>query len=100
MSQAKCGSCGATDVQLWRQYGMFFREVSDLHLGQIHLNMNVDNSGLGIRIDNNPSSGGARVTNIQIDSVSVERTGGHGVETYGVDGLTVGQFVGVACLAF
>lgn len=77
------------------QYGMFFREVSHLHLGKVDLRLNVNSSGLGVRIDNNPSSGGAKVTNIRIDEVRVESSGGHGVETYGVDGLEIGQFVGV-----
>src|SRR5690606_16305841 len=72
--------------------GMFFREVSDLHLGEININ---GTSGLGIRIDNNPNADNCygrcnHVTNIRLDTVSVSNTGGHGVETYGVDGLTIG----------
>lgn len=73
------------------QYGMFFREVHDVHLGEININ---GTSGLGIRIDNNPGNNcwGTcnQNTNISIDNVSVSNTGGHGVETYGVDGLTIG----------
>ncbi len=73
------------------QYGMFFREVHDVHLGEININ---GTGGLGIRIDNNPSNNcwGTcnQNTNITIDTVNVSNTGGHGVETYGVDGLTIG----------
>lgn len=75
-------------------YTMFFREVSDLHLGKIDIRVN---SGFGIRIDNNPQSNdwgrSNRVRNIRIDDVYVSGTSNHGVETYGVDGLTVGQVV-------
>jgi hypothetical protein len=77
------------------QYAMFLRSVSNLRLGQIVLEMNVDNSGLGIRIDNNPNSGGARVSNIQIDHVMVAGTGGHGVELYGADDVRIGRFDGI-----
>ena len=79
------------------QYGMFFRDVSNLHLGRIELSLNLDNSGIGIRIDNNPSNGAGaeKVTNIQIDDVSIESSGSHGVETYGVDDLRIGRLVGI-----
>jgi hypothetical protein len=70
---------------------MFFREVHDVHLGEININ---GTGGLGIRIDNNPANNcwGTcnQNTNIRIDNVSVTNTGGHGVETYGVDGLIIG----------
>jgi hypothetical protein len=60
--------------------------------------MRLDGQGLGIRIDNNPGSSNDygrtnRVTNIRLDDIHVEDTGGHGVETYGVDGLTIGTVV-------
>lgn len=77
-------------------YGMFFREVSNLHLGRI--DMRLDGQGLGFRIDNNPGSSNNwgrsnQVTNIRLDDIHVENTGGHGVETYGVDGLIIGTVV-------
>lgn len=75
-------------------YGMFFRQVSDLHLGDIDID---GTAGIGIRIDNHPSSNCwgrcNRVRNIAIDEVTVANIGGHGVETYGVDGLTVGTVI-------
>ena len=75
------------------KYGMFFRSVSHLHIGRAILDLEPE-SGLGIRIDNNPSSGADRVTDIAIDYVSVSYSGGHGVETFGVDGLSIGEFIG------
>ncbi|WP_165856852.1 carbohydrate-binding protein [Marinobacter sp. JSM 1782161] len=74
-------------------YGMFFRNVSDLHIGHAVFDLDTD-SWEGVRIDNNPSAGGDRVTNVTIDAVAVSYSGGHGVETHGVDGLTIGTFVG------
>ncbi len=63
----------------------------DLHLGEINID---GTAGIGIRIDNNPEPNCwgrcNRVTEIRLDDVSVSNTGGHGVETYGVDGLTIG----------
>jgi hypothetical protein len=72
-------------------YGMFFRDVDDLHLGQIDLRLG---SGLGIRIDNHGRSDRAdKVENIRIDHVYVEGTSTQGVETYGVDRLTIGTVI-------
>ncbi|WP_313895921.1 RICIN domain-containing protein [Streptomyces sp. YIM 98790] len=67
-------------------FGIFARNVSGLHLGQIDLRLS---GGLGIRIDNH-SNRNVRTTNVRIDNVYVSGTGNHGVETYGVDGLTIG----------
>lgn len=76
-------------------YSMLFRRVNNLTLGKIDIRL--DGSGFGIRIDNDPPNhawGRAdRVTNVQIDEVYVEGTSNHGVETYGVDGITIGQVV-------
>jgi hypothetical protein len=72
-------------------YGMFFRDVENLHLGQMDLRLG---SGLGIRIDNHGRSNRAdKVKNIRIDHVYVEGTSKHGVETYGVDELTIGTVI-------
>ena len=72
-------------------YGMFFRDVDNLRLGQIDLRVS---SGLGIRIDNHGRADRAnKVRNIQIDSVYVSGTGTQGVETYGVDGIRIGSVV-------
>ena len=75
------------------KYGMFFRSVRHLHIGRAILDLEPE-SGLGIRIDNNPVFEDDRVTDIVIDRVSVSYSGGHGVETFGVDGLTIGEFIG------
>lgn len=75
------------------QYGMFFREVSNLHLGDIYIN---GTGGLGIRIDSRQSNGSFDKNNSQnvtIDHVHVENTGGHGVEFYGVNGIEIGTVV-------
>jgi hypothetical protein len=77
------------------QYAMFFRNVNNLRLGRIELHMNIEDSGLGIRIDNDPNSGGPRATNIQLDHIVVDSTRGHGVETYGIDGLDIGRVDGI-----
>lgn len=93
---------GATDIDIPHatitgnpQYGMFFRQVSRIHLGQLELRFGGTSSGIGVRIDNNPSAGGAFVTDVAIDTVYAETTGSHGVETYGVDGFTLGRLDGV-----
>ncbi|SFT34108.1 hypothetical protein SAMN04487904_101281 [Actinopolyspora lacussalsi subsp. righensis] len=70
-------------------FGVFFRNGNDIHLGQIDLRLS---GGLGIRIDNHGDRG-ELTTNVRIDDVYVSGTDNHGVETYGVDGLTVGTVV-------
>ncbi|WP_016701603.1 hypothetical protein [Actinoalloteichus spitiensis] len=70
-------------------FGLFFRNGSDIHLGQIDLQLS---GGLGIRIDNHADRA-VRTTGVRIDDVRVSGTNNHGVETYGVDGLTVGTVV-------
>jgi len=93
---------GASDIDIPHatltgnpQYGMFFRQVSRIHLGQLDFRLGGASSGIGVRIDNNPSGGGAFVTDVTIDYVYAETTGSHGVETYGVDGFTLGRLDGV-----
>nr|WP_245325256.1 RICIN domain-containing protein [Microbacterium amylolyticum] len=68
-------------------YGIFMRDVRNVILGQI----DIDGGGLGIRIDNHSGDRSVPVRNVRIDDVRVSNTGGHGVETYGVDGLTIGS---------
>ncbi|MEE1942899.1 hypothetical protein V1L54_26410 [Streptomyces sp. TRM 70361] len=67
-------------------YGIFMRNVSDVVLGQIDMRLS---GGLGIRIDNHGNRA-ERSRNIRIDSAYVSGASNHAVETYGVDGLTVG----------
>ncbi len=72
-------------------YAMFFRDVENLRLGHVELRVS---SGLGIRIDNHGRADRTdKVSNIDIDYVYAERTGSHGVETYGVDDLRIGTVI-------
>jgi hypothetical protein len=67
-------------------YGIFMRSVNNLVLGQIDMRLS---GGLGVRIDNfGDKSVPSR--NIRIDNVYVSGSGTHAVETYGVDGITIG----------
>jgi hypothetical protein len=91
--QAPVYSRGTRDVEVQHLhltgaplYGIFMRNVTNVVLGQIDLRLS---GGLGIRIDNRGDTS-VRSRNIRIDSVYVSGTGTHGVETYGVDGLTIG----------
>ncbi|WP_203793491.1 hypothetical protein, partial [Cellulomonas oligotrophica] len=85
---------GATDIEVARLhltgtpvYGIFARNVDNLRLREI--DMRLSGGGIGVRIDNlGDTSRYAR--NITIDSAYVSGAGSHAVETYGVDGLTVG----------
>lgn len=67
-------------------YGIFMRSVSNIHLGQIDMRLS---GGLGIRIDNHANTA-VKARNVRIDNVYMQGATNHGVETYGVDGLTVG----------
>jgi hypothetical protein len=67
-------------------YGIFMRNVENVILGQITMNLS---GGLGVRIDNHGNRA-VRSRNIRIDNVFVSGSGTHGVETYGLDGLTIG----------
>jgi len=91
--QAPIYSRGTRDVEVAHLnvtgsplYGIFLRSVNNVILGQIDMRLS---SGLGIRIDN---YGDKTVPsrNIRLDSAYVSGASSHAVETYGVDGLTVG----------
>lgn len=91
--QAPVYSRGTRDVEVQHLtltgaplYGVFMRNVVNVVLGQIDMRLS---GGLGIRIDNRGDTS-VRSRNIRIDNVYVSGTGTHGVETYGVDGLTIG----------
>ncbi|MFH0241659.1 hypothetical protein ACGRHY_04290 [Streptomyces sp. HK10] len=91
--QAPIYSRGTTNVEVGHLtvtgrplYGIFMRNVSNVVLGRIDMRVS---GGLGIRIDNHGDRS-SRSRNIRIDDVYVSGTGNHGVETYGVDGLTIG----------
>ena len=91
--QAPVYSRGTRDIEVQNLrltgtplYGIFLRNVTNVVLGQLDLRLS---SGLGVRIDNRGNTS-ERSRNIRIDNVYVSGTGTHGVETYGVDGLTIG----------
>ncbi|WP_037260739.1 hypothetical protein [Kibdelosporangium aridum] len=67
-------------------YGIFMRNVQNVILGQIDMRLS---GGLGVRIDNRGDTS-VRSRNIRIDRVYVSGAGSHAVETYGVDGITIG----------
>jgi len=67
-------------------YGIFMRNVTDVFLGEITMRLS---GGLGVRIDNRgDTSQWSR--NITVETVNVSGASSHAMETYGVDGLTVG----------
>ncbi|MCC5833439.1 MAG: right-handed parallel beta-helix repeat-containing protein [Opitutales bacterium] len=78
------------------RYGIWFRAVKDIHFHNIHMDLT---GGLAIRIDDGRGQEGSdpggihldgRSNDITVDYAYIRGSGGHGFETYGVDGLTVG----------
>ncbi len=91
--QAPVYSRGTTQVEVQHLnltgtplYGIFMRNVTDVVLGQIDMRLS---AGLGVRIDNRGDTS-QWTRNVRIDTVYVSGASSHAVETYGVDGLTVG----------
>ncbi|MBB2940374.1 hypothetical protein FB565_000078 [Actinoplanes lutulentus] len=83
---------GVTDIEVQHVtvtgaplYGIFMRDVANVKLGQITMRLS---GGLGVRIDNGNT--GDYTKNVKIDDVYVSGAGSHAVETFGVDGLTIG----------
>ncbi|WP_157231429.1 hypothetical protein [Halostagnicola larsenii] len=71
-------------------WGIFCKSVKDLHIGDVR--MDLQGSGLGVRVDASGDNG--RSEDVRIDSVFIERADNHGVETRGVDRLQVGRVLG------
>ncbi|MFD6321390.1 hypothetical protein ACFWOL_00650 [Streptomyces sp. NPDC058442] len=91
--QAPVYSRGTRDVEVQHLnvtgaplYGIFLRNVQNVVLGQIDMRLS---GGLGVRIDNRGDTS-QWTRNVRIDNVYVSGASSHAVETYGVDGLTVG----------
>jgi hypothetical protein len=87
-------SRGTTDVEVRflnvtgsPLYGIFMRNVNNLILGRIDMRLS---AGLGVRIDNHGGDRAVKVRNIRVDNVNVSGASSHAVETYGVDGITIG----------
>lgn len=80
------------------RFGLFLRSVRNLRLGNVSVEMTGDSprGGIGVRIDGFAHGRGedtVRCTDIQVDSVYVENSGGHAFETYAVDRIQVGQVI-------
>ncbi|MFZ4154819.1 hypothetical protein [Streptomyces pseudogriseolus] len=91
--QAPVYSRGTRDVEVQHLnvtgaplYGIFLRNVQNVILGQIDMRLS---RGLGVRIDNRGDTS-QWTRDVRIDNVYVSGASSHAVETYGVDGLTVG----------
>jgi hypothetical protein len=91
--QAPVYSRGTRDVEVQNLkltgtplYGIFLRNVQNVVLGQIDMRLS---RGLGVRIDNRGDTS-QWTRNVRIDNVYVSGASSHAVETYGVDGLTIG----------
>jgi hypothetical protein len=77
------------------QYGLFFRQTDNIHLGQIELRLS-STAGIGIRVDSgsNAQSTTAFNTNLTIDSVFGSGMSSHVVETYGISNIKIGTLEG------
>ena len=77
------------------QYGLFFRQSDDIHLGQIDLRL-TRAAGIGVRVDSGPNaqSSTAFNQNLTIDSVYGSGMGSHIVETYGIRSIKIGTVEG------
>ncbi|GAA2549456.1 MULTISPECIES: hypothetical protein [Streptomyces] len=91
--QAPVYSRGTRDIEVQHLnvtgaplYGIFLRNVQNVVLGQIDMRLS---RGLGVRIDNRGDTS-QWTRNVRIDHVYVSGASSHAVETYGVDGLTIG----------
>ncbi|HLL64210.1 MAG TPA: hypothetical protein VK453_00505 [Micromonosporaceae bacterium] len=94
--QAPIYARGATNIEVTHlrltgvpRYGIFMRNVNNLTLGVIDMRLS-GGSGIGIRIDNHGGNRAVKARNVNIESVYVQGSGDHGVETYGVDGVRIG----------
>ncbi|MBN2544738.1 MAG: right-handed parallel beta-helix repeat-containing protein [Spirochaetes bacterium] len=68
------------------RYAFWFRTCSNITFENITINTT---SGLGIRVDD---SKGGWSTNLKIQgNINIQRCGSMGIETYGVDGFTIGN---------
>ncbi|QNP74307.1 hypothetical protein IAG44_35865 [Streptomyces roseirectus] len=91
--QAPVYSRGTRDIEVQHLnltgsplYGVFLRNVQNVVLGQLDMRLS---AGLGVRVDNRGNTA-EWTRNVRIDNVYVSGASSHAVETYGVDGLTVG----------
>ncbi|KAI6778566.1 parallel beta-helix repeat protein [Emericellopsis cladophorae] len=71
-------------------FGMQFYGTSNLHLGEIVLNLS---GGIGIRFDRDAASN----SDVSMDSIRVTGAGSHAVETFNINGLTIGEVIATDC---
>lgn len=67
-------------------FGLRFFGDTDLHLGTIIMNLS---GGLGIRFERDEAGS----TNVEMESIQVTGAGSHAVETWNIDGLTIGEVI-------
>lgn len=86
-------STGTSDVQIpylsmtgTPYFGMLFYGTDGLSLGNITMNLS---DGMGIRFHRDEAAN----TNVSMDSIHVTGAGSHAVETWNIDGLTIGEVV-------
>jgi hypothetical protein len=77
------------------QYGIFFRQTNNIHLGHIDLRL-TSSAGIGIRVDAGPNASTVTTFNdgLTIDYVYGSGMGSHIVETYGISNIRVGTVEG------
>lgn len=73
-------------------YGIFIRTSENIFLGQIDLRLS---GGHGVRIESRDDDSVYGVRDVVVDNIYVSGTDSHGVETYGVDGITIGTVTAV-----
>ncbi|KAI1359190.1 ricin B lectin [Xylaria arbuscula] len=86
-------SLGTTDVQIPYlsmtgnpYFGLWFYGVTNLYLGEITMDLS---DGLGIRFERDEASN----SNVTMDTITVTGAGSHAVETWNIDGLTIGSVI-------
>ncbi|PGG98141.1 hypothetical protein AJ79_08964 [Helicocarpus griseus UAMH5409] len=67
-------------------FAMRFYGVSNLALGQIEMNLS---DGMGIRFERDEASN----SGVSMESIRVTGAGSHAVETWNIDGLTIGEVI-------
>ncbi|KAI9162782.1 hypothetical protein HJFPF1_04374 [Paramyrothecium foliicola] len=67
-------------------FGLRFYGVKDLSLGEINLDLS---GGLGIRFERDEAAN----SNVSMDKIVVNGAGSHAVETWNIDGLTIGSVI-------
>jgi hypothetical protein len=72
------------------RYGVWIKSCSNVSFGNVWMSLpTTSDIGIGLRIDASGDNG--RTTNVQIDNAYIEESLSHAIETYGVDGIDIGQ---------